>query len=119
MVDPKQVESIIERADMVLNTLNRCSKLQFKLGIVRTKVAFLGYQYIWGEMNRDKLTSELLDLGFGNLTLVEIVECIVNLKRKLLIWKASPRRETDPVKLAAMKAKVENNVRMNVRKGKF
>ena len=119
MLDIEQIERIISRSDIIMDVLNRRSKITFKLGFVRTKVAFIGYQFIWGEWDRDKLTSELLDLGFDNLTLTQIVECIVFLKGKMLEWKSNPKRVTDPVKLARMEEHVKANVRRNISRGKF
>jgi len=119
MIDPKDVESVINKSDMILDILKKRNDIEFKLGMVRIKVAFLGYEYIWGEMDRDTLTAELLALGFDNLTLTQIIESIVHLERKLLEWKTNPKRETDPVKLAAMRNRVENNIRKNVFRGKF
>jgi|SRR5579864_253029 len=119
MLDPKDVESVVNKSDMVLDVLNKRSKVVFKVPLVRIRVAFFGYQYVWGELNRAKLTSELLDLGFDNLTLTLIIEGIIHLKRKVTQWKESPKRITDPLELARMETQVKKRVRFNTARGKF
>lgn len=119
MVDPKQVESIINKADAVLDTLAKRCKLVFKVPLVRTKVAFIGYQVIWNEWDKKTATEELINLGFDNLTLIQILECFIFLGNKVAGWKSNPKRVTDPLILEAMKEKVMVGVRRRIGKGQF
>ena len=118
---PGEIEKIISRSDAVLQILDRRSNVKFSMGIVRCKVAALGYEYVWGDMSMEILTNKLVEMGFDNLTLVTIADCIAHLKRKVFETKTIPpkasfrSRLTKEQKLALW----EEQIKRKVRQGKF
>ena len=116
MLNPKDIQKIIDRGDIVIQCLSKWG-LTFKVPMIKCKIASLGYQYVWNGLSREDTTKELLEIGFDNLTLVQIMEAFVKLAHRLEQARAEAKARP-PVSMGK-RLKWEESIRARVRAGNF